>query len=274
MFYIFICSLLWSFGGLFVRLAGANPFTVSGIRSLLALPVVLLFSRPGTLRFNKKVWLSAIWLTATGVLFTVAVSLTTAANAIVLQYSTPVFIVIANRLFYHERVRRSDVCVTIVCLAGMALFFLDELSPGNMLGNFVAVLSGVTNAGIFITMNRTGENRDAIAAASYIEGTIVCLPFMIMFPPQLALQPVLALLSLGLVQRGLSLVVFARASKFCSSMDASIISMAEPLLTPVWVMLALGERPGRFALAGAAVILSAVFAWNYVNVREAKAEAA
>lgn len=271
MFYVLICALLWSTGGVLVKLIDANAFTIAGWRSLIALPVLLFIYRPKMLRFTKKVWLIALSLTFTGVLFVLANKLTTAANAIVLQYCSPVFIIAMNAAFYKERVKKSDVLASVGCMAGMTLFFLDELSPGNMLGNIIAIISGVTNALLFVWMNRTDEDRGTIAIAAQIETIVLCLPFMILFPPAFTLKMAVALVALGAFQRGLSMVIYAKASGNCSSMDAILISMAEPLCNPILVMLFFHEIPGKFALAGGAVVIATVLLWNVTRVKSAEA---
>lgn len=271
---VFMCALMWSTGGVLVKFIDMNPFAISGYRSLVALPVLLLFYPPKTLRFTLRMWLEALPLTVTGILFVLATKLTTAANAIVLQYSSPIFIILINRMFYKERARKSDIIVSLGCIAGIALFFLDELSPGNMLGNLLAIISGITSGAMFVIMNRTAEDRGTITVAVQIESIAICLPFMILFPVSFTLKTVAALLAFGVFQRALSIVLYAKASSYCSAMDAILISMAEPLCSPLLVLLFFGEAPGKFALIGGIVVISCVLLWNVVKIRSIAADGA
>lgn len=265
MTYIFAAAVLWSTGGILVKFIDANPFTISGTRSLLALPVLFWIFPPRTLRPTKRAWLFAVFPTATGLLYVAANKLTTAANAIVLQYISPVFIVLIGFLIFHDRLRRADFAVIAACLTGIVLFFFDKLSPGNLLGNFLAILSGITNAVFYVCISRTKEDSGTLMILAQIETILISLPFLFLFPPALTMQSVLAFLAFGFFQRGFSSVLHAKASKHCDPLSAVLISMAEPLLNPLWVMLLYGEKPGKFALLGGAVVIGSVILWNMYN---------
>lgn len=267
MLYIFICALFWSSGGVLIKLIDANAFVISGLRSLLALPLLVIYYKPAALRFNKKVWLSALTITATGILFVLATKLTTAANAIILMYCSPVFIVLINRIFYKERIIRANIFVSVACIAGMVLFFFDKISPGNMLGNFLAIMSGITNAAFVVIMNRSTEHLGSINVAAQIETIAISLPFFFLYPFVPTTQSILALIALGTLQRGVSIVIYSRASRHCSSMDAVLISTAEPLCNPLLVMLFFNEIPGKFALLGGSVVVISVLVWNMYMIK-------
>ncbi|MEM1484546.1 DMT family transporter [Oscillospiraceae bacterium PP1C4] len=267
LFYVFIAALLWASGGVFVKLLDAHPLTISGWRALIALPVLLFAYKPRTLRFPAKVWLFAAFPTITGILYVCANKLTTAANAIVLQFVSPVFIILFGAIFFHERIYKEDLFVTAACIGGMALFFFDELSAGGLLGNLLAVLSGVTSAAFFMCMNRTKEDTGSIILASQFETIAIGLPFMFLSPVAFTPVSLFALCALGLLQRGASSIIYARGARHCGALDAVLVSIAEPLLNPVFVMLLFNERPGRLALVGAIVIVVSVLLWNISKQR-------
>ncbi len=272
MLFVFIAALLWSTGGLLVKLIDANPLTISGYRALIALPVLLYLFPLKSIRFTKKVWVIAMFQALTGILYMSANKLTTAANAVVLQFIAPAFVILFSVLLYKDKVNKDDINVVSMSIFGIILFFFDELSPGNILGNFLAILSGVTNAAFFVAVSRSNEDKGTIMIAGQIETLIIALPFMVLLPVTFSVKPILALLALGLFQRGLSSVLFGKAAGNCSALDAMLISMAEPLFNPILVLLFLGEKPGKFALIGGLIVMFSVIIWNINKINSAKLE--
>ena len=212
------------------------------------------------LRFTgSKIQLgAAIAYAACTVLFVVATKLTTAANAILLQYTAPVYIALFGSWFLGERTTRRDWITIVVVLGGMTLFFADGLQLSHVLGNLIAVGSGIGFAAMTILLRK---QKNSSAAESIILGNliggVIGLP-AIVHAPSLPIAGWLALLTLGVVQLGFSYFLYARAIKHVTALEAVLIPVVEPILNPVWTLLALSERPSFWSIIGGAVVLSAV----------------
>ena len=148
-----VCSFLWSIAGIFIKLIDWHPFVIAGFRSLIAAATVLVFMkiRKNRIVFSKNVFKSMIFLSFTFIAFVTANKLTTAANAIVLQFTAPVFILIFSALFKKQKLKGSDIAVVGCTLFGIMLFFFDSLDYGNMIGNLVGLLSGLLMGSMFIS---------------------------------------------------------------------------------------------------------------------------
>jgi drug/metabolite transporter (DMT)-like permease len=206
-------------------------------------------------------------------LFTAVLStkLTTAANAIFLQYSAPIYVLLLEPWLFKERFKSSDAIAVIACFFGMALFFTGKLRPQDVAGNVVALAAGVLYAA-YVLLMRHPKTREGNPAVSVVWGNailaLVLLPFGLRALPSVTLHDGLAVAYLGIVQIGFAYVAFVTAmSRGVRSLDASLVGMIEPVLNPVWVFLFLGERPSAGALAGGAVILSAVAVHALVSAR-------
>ncbi|MEN3184765.1 MAG: EamA family transporter [Atribacterota bacterium] len=255
--YLLLAALFWSLGGLLIKLVSWNPVAIAGTRSAIACVFLLCFFRP-RLRLSSLEILGGAAYAATVVLFVLANKLTTASNAILLQYGAPVYVALLSQWLLGEAPSPFDWISVGMVLGGMVLFFLDRLSPGNMLGNFVAIGSGIAFAFLIVTMRM---QKDAEPLQSVFVGnlfaSLVGLPFSFGSSPDHCGW--VGLVLLGTVQIGLSYFLYAQAIRKVKALEASLITMIEPVLNPLWVFLAFGESPGRFALLGGGIILLAVF---------------
>ncbi len=251
-------ALIWSSGGLAIKLVDGHPMAITGARSALAVLTLLLLCR-GRLRFSftPAAWGAALGYAGLLVTNVVATKLTTAANAILLAYTAPVYVALFAPCLLHERTRKSDWLFIGVTLCGMALFFLDRLSASGLWGNIVAVGTGISYAAFTLCMR---AQKEASPVESVILGhalTAVCgLPFLLQGLPDAA--SCLGLLYLGILQQGVSLVLYSWAIKRLAALEAILIMTLEPIFNPVWVALGYGELPGRWALAGGCVVIGAV----------------
>ena len=256
---LLVCAALcWSLGGLLIKSVSWPPLAVAGGRGLIAALFLLATNRGLRFHFSRVQLLGALGYAACTVIFCVATKLTTAANAILLQYTAPVWIALFGAWFLGERATRADWCTIAVVLGGMTLFFADSLELDHALGNALAVVSGVCFAAMTIALRK---QTDTSASESIILGNLLAfavgLPWIVGAP---ALPPTgwLALALLGVVQLGVSYWLYARAIKHVTALEAVLIPVIEPLLNPVWVLLAIGEKPSRLALVGGAIVLAAV----------------
>jgi drug/metabolite transporter (DMT)-like permease len=253
-----IAALCWSLGGLLIKAVPWAPLAVAGARGGIAAVFLLLANRGLRFHFSRDQVLGALGYAACTITFCVATKLTTAANAILLQYTAPVWVALFGAWFLGERATRADWLTIAAVLGGMALFFADKLAPANLLGNLLAVLSGVCFAGMTIALRR---QKDTSASESIILGNVIAflvgLPWIVR-SPMLTPAGWFALAVLGVVQLGFSYWLYARAIKHVSALEAVLIPVIEPVLNPLWVLLALHEKPAPLALAGGAIVLAAV----------------
>ncbi|HQF39181.1 MAG TPA: DMT family transporter [Opitutaceae bacterium] len=251
-------ALLWSMGGVLLKSVHIHPLAVAGGRGLIAALFLMACLRRWRLRFSPVMVGAALAYTGTTALFAAANQLTTAANAILLQYTAPIYVAWLGRWLLGERVTRLDWVTIVVVFAGMALFFADQLSADGLLGSILAVVSGVSFAlmTVLLRKQKDAEPVDSIVLGNLV-GAAIGLPFFAAGPlPSPAGWA--ALIALGTLQLGLSYLLYSRAIRHVTALGSILILMLEPLLNPVWAALVLGERPGRWALVGGAVVLGAV----------------
>ncbi len=263
-FQMLLCAALWSIAGIFMKLIPWNGFAVAGLRSLIAGLTIACYIRLRGMRFifTRRTVLSGVVTGSVYICFTVANKLTTAASAIVLQFTDPVFIVLLTALLYRKKPRRADVLVVLVTLFGIALFFFDQLAPGYLLGNCVAILSGLFMAGMYLCVGGLGEEeRFSTILLGQVFAFLVGVPAILTTHPACTAAAVGSVLILGVFQLGISYILFAKASLYCPPLACALLAALEPLLNPVWVLLFNGERPGPFALVGGIIVISAVTLW-------------
>ena len=258
-------SLCFSTGGLLIKLIPWNPLAINGVRNLIACLVIGLYIRilGHRLKFNLTVLMGAVSMAGVTTLFAMANKLTTAANAIVLQFTAPVFIVLYSAVLYKKEIRKEDLAVVLVVLAGIALFFFDKLGPSTAAGNCVAILAGMFMAGMFMGVERLQpEERFSAIVIGQAFAFLVGLPAVILTKPVMNATTVSSILILGVFQLGLSYVLYVKASETCPALACCLLSAAEPLLNPIWVMIFDGEKPGIFALIGGIIVITAVTVWT------------
>ena len=268
--YMVICASLWSIAGIFIKLIPWHALTIAGFRSLVAGVAVAVFLRITRQKFilNRQSLLSGVFLSLTFLAFVSANKLTTAANAIVLQFTAPVFILILSAIFLKQKFRRADVITVLLTLGGISLFFFDQLSPGNLLGNFVAILAGLFMGIMYICVGQcSDECRMSGILLGHLFTAIVGVPTMFLFDTPFTLPAVSSILILGLVQLGIPYILYGLAVQYCSPLMCSLIGAIETLLNPVWVAIFDGEMPGMFALAGGVVVIVTISVWCVWNSR-------
>ena len=261
-----ITALLWSSGGIFIKVLPLSPLTIAGGRSLIAAAVMLLWLRKPKMIWTKAQFGSIISYAATVTLFVVANKLTTAANAIFLQYTAPVWVAVFSWLVAKEKLTRVDVTAVVVVMLGMTLFFVDEVSTGAMIGNLLALGAGLAFGGVALFMRaQRGESTTESILVGNLLAAVVCAPFFEAFTPTAPI--ILNMAALGVLQLGISYILYSWALKHVTAIEAILITTLEPILNPVWVALFYDEVPSSFAIVGGLVVVSAVVARNFVHAR-------
>lgn len=253
------CAILWSLGGLFIKLVDWTPLGIAGARSLLGGLTILAFLRKPKITFSAPQILAALCNAGTMILFVYANKLTTSANAILLQYGAPLYVALFAWILLGERPQWEHWVGLMLILGGMTLFFREKVSPGNSLGNLLAIVSGFTFAfyAIFMRMQKSGSPVESILL-SHLLVFLFSIPSILATPPQVSGTGWIALGVLGILQIGVSSVLFARGIKGITTIQAMLITTLEPILNPLWVFLVLRETPHRNALIGGSMIIVAV----------------
>lgn len=260
---MFLSAALYSIGGLCIKLIDWNGIAINGARTAIALVVIGLYMvvtkhRP---KLNRWVVLGALCVCGTNLLYTVANKLTTAANTIVLQFTAPVFVLLFSVLLLGKKPRWLDLGVCALVLGGVVLFFVDSLSAGGTLGNILALLSGVSYAGVFML----GDMPDGDPLSSVFWGdvlsAVIGLPF-VLSQPRLALPGVTAMVVLGVFQVAMAYILLTEGLKTTPAVTASLVSGIEPVLNPILVAVFYHETVGPLALLGAVIVVGSIVLYN------------
>jgi DME family drug/metabolite transporter len=274
--FVVAAALLWSTGSLFIKSTPLGALELSFGRSLFAAATVAVLTRREGFRLDGLTLVSSVLYAALLVLFVVANKLTTAANAIFLQYTAPVYVMLLEPLLFKERFRRGDIYVVAACVVGMSLFFVGQLRPQDVSGNLTALASGLCFA-LFLLSLRGARSGSVNRASPVIYGNLliclVTLPSFARVAGELTAKDLAIVLYLGVVQIGLAYTLFTLGiARGVRSLDAGVVGYIEPMLNPVWVFLFLGERPSQWAITGGCIIVAAVLVHTIALARRAKAE--
>lgn len=271
LFYLVLTAVLWSTSGLLIKMLSLNPVAITGLRSFFAALLMWGYLKKPKLNRSGWQWGAAAAYAATMLTFVVANKMTTSANAILLQYTAPIFVVLFARIFLGEQTTGIDWITIFVVFVGMGLFFKEDLAPGALWGNILAVVSGVTFA---LTAVLLRKQKDAQPVESVLLGNImaalVALPWIVKGPfPDAKGWSILVFM--GFIQIGLSYILYSAALQHVSAIEGILVPLIEPILNPVWVLIFTGEKPGVWALFGGAIVLAAVTARSlFLSIRELK----
>jgi len=270
--FVLAAAILWSTGGLFIKWTSISGLALSFGRSLTAALTVALFTRREGFGVNRVTVVSSALYAALLILFVLATKQTTAANAIFLQYTAPVYLLLLEPIFYKEKFRFRDLITVAACIIGMSLFFVGKLRPQDVTGNLLALASGLCFA-LYVLLLRHSKSRAVNRASSVIYGNLlvvlIAAPTGIAALPQMTTHDALSVVYLGVVQIGVAYTLFTVAmARGVRSLDAGIIGYIEPVLNPIWVFLAIGERPSNWALGGGSIIILAVIVHMLIDANQ------
>jgi len=263
-------ALLWSTGGLAIKLVPLDALGVVFWRALLTVAFLVAVFRPSLERWKRASLGTAVVYALMILTFVTATKWTTAANAIFLQYTGPFYVLALGPWLLRETFRKADAVAIAVALGGMSLFFVGRLEGGHLAGNLMGVVSGVF-FGLTVLLLRRDQSRDAMASVflGNLLAAAIALPFAW---GNLALDArgfgVVAFL--GIVQMGVAYILFVRGLSVVPAAEASLIGMLEPTFNPLWAFLGLGERPSGWALLGGGIVLAAVAGRTLWGVRSAR----
>lgn len=266
--YVLISAVCFSLAGVLIKVIPWNPISINGARCIFAIIPMYLYLRATGRRFhvNKQIIGGAILDFAMLETFVIANKLTTAANAIVLQFTEPVWVILLAWIIFRSRPRTSAVAASIVVIAGIVCFFLDSLSAGGVLGNILAIASGLAYAGVFLLKESPKCDFECAAILGFAACFVVGIPFYAQ-ETVFSLDILLAIMALGIVQLGLAYFFLSKGLDVVSPVTASLTSTIEPLLNPILVAIVVGETIGPLSIFGAVLVIGAATAYNVYAAR-------
>ncbi|MFZ4568400.1 MAG: DMT family transporter [Bacteroidota bacterium] len=256
--FLLCTAILWSTGGFLIKFIEWHPIAIAGGRSIIAALIMWAYVKKPKFTWSNIQIMGAVAYAFTVILFVIANKLTTAANTILLQYTGPIYVALFSYWFLKEKITSIDWITILTVILGMTLFFIEKLSPDGILGNFIAILAGIAFAWLALCLRK---QKDGSPLESLILGNILTaiigLPFIIDtgIPSQ---QSMIALFVLGIFQLGIPYILYSKAVKYVSALDAVLIPVLEPILNPLWVFLLLGESIGMWPMIGGAIIIVAI----------------
>lgn len=265
---VIAASVLWSTAGFLIKLVNWGPIPIAGIRSLIAAILIFIYLKRPKFTFSKAQIIAAFAMASTMFLFVTANKMTTAANAILLQFTAPIFVAMLSFFILKEKVRHLDWLVIGIVLGGLSLFFMDDMTTGNLIGNLLAILSGFTLAVMIIALRfqKDGSPVESTLLGNFIT-FMIAIPFIAKAPiPDM--KSVIGLVLLGIFQLGLGYIIFGNAIKHVTAVEGILLNVVEPLCNPIWVFLFIGEIPTGKVLIGGTIVLTAVTIRSIFSVKD------
>jgi drug/metabolite transporter (DMT)-like permease len=261
-----ITSLLWSLGGVLIKAVDWHPMAKAGARSAIAVCVIFWTVRRPLFSWSMNQIVGAAGYVAAVSFFVVATDLTTAANAVFLQYTAPAYVALLGWRLLGERTRAMDwVCIGFALL-GVAMLCRDGLAANSLPGIAAGLASGFGMAVMVIFLRREKDGSpEAALLLGNIATAVIGLPFGIGKMPGAGEWGILVVL--GVFQLGLPYVLYGLAIRHVTAIEAILIPLMEPVLNPVWVLIFMGEKPGLWSLCGAGLVLGAVLVRGLVGLR-------
>lgn len=263
------CALLLSLGGVCVKQIPWNPLSINGFHSIISVCILFGFAKLTRNRFQLTpgVLVGMVGVCGATVLYTVATKLTTAGSAVLLQFTVaPVFILLFTWLVFHERPKGLDVIACLCIVGGVLCFFLDSLGSGRLVGDAVAVLSGVSYALVFLTNKLPGGNALWATILGQSIGALIGLPSLVQ-ETQFDRGTLFYAIVLGVFQLGLAYVCLTTGVKYVKPVTAILVTGIEPVLNPILVAVVVGETLSPLSLLGGAIVFVSVMVYNILSAR-------
>ncbi len=255
---VVVAALLWSSGGLLIKLVTFDAMQISFFRCAIAALVFFIAFRKDVLYANGFTFINALFYAAVLIFFVLATKTTTAANAIFLQSTAPIYVLIFEPILTKTSYNKINVITVLVCVLGMILFFIGKITPEHFEGNIYALLAGVFFAAFFLGMKK---NKHEYQFSSIFYGNIIvaliCIPFALEIK-ELSFSNLWMVSFLGVFQIAIAYIFFSQGLRRVFAIEASLLSLIEPVLNPVWVFIGYGEVPAFTAVIGGLIIIFAI----------------
>ncbi|HPF18239.1 MAG TPA: EamA family transporter [Bacillota bacterium] len=266
--YVFAAATLFSIGGLCYKIIPWHALAINGARNLISAVIIFTFIKAigHRIRFNRTIFIGSLCIAGTNNLFSLANKLTTAGNTIILQYTAPIFIILLSFLIFGVKPKKDDVIACILVLLGIGFFVVDGLAAGNMLGNALALVSGLSYAGVF--MLNSAQDSDPLSSVliGQIYSIFIGLPFLLAVRDPTA-PALAAVVVLGVFQLGLAYVLLTKGLETTPAITASLVTGIEPILNPLWVAVFYREVFTPMAMIGAVIVFTTIIVYNYRKAR-------
>ena len=266
-------ALLWGLAGVCVKEITWNSLSIMAARSFTALVFTAAARRNLRLRLTKNNIIAAVSGSATGILYMMGIKLTNAATAIVLQYTSPIIVLLIGIFFYHRRVRAKEVLAVLIVFAGCVLSFAGNMSEGNLLGNILSLASGFTQAIQIITITKEETDAEDSLILSYLISMAICVPFLFFDAavPETGSSTVLWLFILCVFQFTLANFLFSRACHRVGDLECSLILTIEPIFNPIPVAIVCKQWMNTTALVGFVMVISGIVFYTVYHKSSTKA---
>ena len=267
-FYVLLSAIFFSLGGFMIKIVPWQSLSVSGVRSIFALITLLIYMRiiHHPFRINPSVIFGGICSASMSITFVCATKMTSAANAIILQFTHPVFLILILWIFYHKKPDKRAVITCIIALMGIVCFFFDKITSGGMLGNVLAIISGLSYAIMFQMKKMKGGDFESSLVISYILAFIIGLPDAMhetVHTPSVWMVVIL----LGVVQTGLATICLSWGLDAVPPVTAALTSGIEPILNPVLAAIVCGETIGPLSVVGGVLVVGSVLAYSLSQIK-------
>lgn len=261
--YTALSAVCFATGGLLIKLNTWSSMSINGMRSFFAFFIFLLYMKltKHQFKFNWKVLLGVVANSMMGITFIMANKMTTAANAIVLQFTLPIYIMLLTWIFLKKKPDKVSVISGMISLVGIMFFFFESLSLGGMTGNVLALVSGFFYAIVFLIKQIPDSDFESSAIISFVLNFVIGIPFILQETDWGIMNMSTGVLQ-GVVQIGLAYIFLNMALDKVPPVGASLISMIEPILNPVLVAIFYGEKIGKISFVGAIIVLASALFYN------------
>ncbi len=261
-------ALLFSFGGVIVKFLPWHALSVNSARCIVAFIITVIYMKAigHKLKINRWILLSGVCLMLTVTIYCVANRMTTAANTILLQYTSPLFIILFSYIAFKIKPKKLDLAMCVAVFAGIICFMFDSLSTGNTLGDLLALISGCTYAIVFMTNILPGGDALSAFFVGQLLSAIVGFPFLVQ-ETDFSLPAIAGGVGMGIILGG-GYVLLAIALKQVRPVTANLLGTIEPIFNPVWVAIFYGELITPLAMVGFVIVIASVVLYNVMSSRK------
>jgi len=267
--YVFLSAVFFALGGILIKSNSWSSMSINGLRGIIAFGMLYVDMKIAHHKFcvNKQVIFGAIVNFCMSTLFVMANKMTSAANAIVLQFTMPIFVILLLWIFWKQKPDSMSLITVGVSFVGIIFFFVGSLTPSGMIGNILAILSGLLYAVVFLIKKMPNSDFESSILISFLISFVVGIPFFCnegSYP----VSNFITVALLGVFQIGCAYICLNRGLNHVPPVAASLISMIEPVLNPILVAIFLHEVIGVMEIIGAVIVLSSATVYNLILIKK------
>lgn len=262
---LLLTGIIWSTGGFIIKLIPWPPMVIAGLRSGITAVVIFFYVRPKNFNFSFITWAGAFCYALMVICFVIGNKLTTAGNVILIQYAAPVYVAIFSFSFLGEKASKFDWLAIIIIMLGLIFFFLEELSLTQLWGNVFSILSGFGFAGLTLLMRKQKNERpiDSVLIGNILT-FFICSPFYF-GGLTTDINAWAMIIFLGIIQLGLSYILFGIVIRHVSALDAIIYPVIEPICNPIFAFLFLDESMSATSQIGGGLVIVGILGRGLIN---------